>query len=69
MIALNDLVPVSKVCDLIDQGNHQWNMPLLSHLFPPNTIRRILETPIRWSAGNDQLWWPHTTNGVLSVCC
>lgn len=26
-----------------------------------------MATPIRWTAGKDELWWPHTTTGILTV--
>lgn len=66
-VALNDRVHISKVCELIDQPNHRWNVPLLSQIFPITTIHRILATPIRWTQGNDEVWWPQSNSGILTV--
>lgn len=66
-VELCEQIPVFKVCELIDQNNHSWNTPMLAHIFPTNVVNRILTTPLRWTAGKDELWWPHTSNGILSV--
>lgn len=64
---LHDQIPLTKVSKLIDQKNHRWNLTQIVQVFSPDTIKRILQTPIRWTFGKDELWWPHTSNGSFSV--
>lgn len=60
-------MPFYQGWELIEPINHKWNQELLFQLFSPINVNRILATPIRWTLGIDEIWWPHTSNGLLSV--
>lgn len=66
-VILNEQCHVTKVGELIDHTNHKWNLPLISQLFTLIEVNRVPATLIRWTLGNDEMRWPHSSNGILSV--
>lgn len=66
-VILSEQCHVTKVGELIDHTNHRWNLPLIGQLFTLIEDNRVLATPIRWTLGNDEMRWPHSSNGKLSV--
>lgn len=64
---MGDQIFIYKVTELMDHVNHRWNVPLIIQLFPTDMVKRILETPIRWTMGRDKMWWPHTSYGAFTV--
>lgn len=40
-----------------------WNIGLINQHFSPHDAMEVLKTPISWSAINDSIYWPFTTNG------
>lgn len=49
---------VETISALRDHNNTGWSLAILRDFFDPSTIRKILQTPIRWFEGNDKIWWP-----------
>lgn len=58
---------VETVSALRDHNNTGWNLAILRDLFDPSTIRKILQTPIRWFEGNDRIWWPFSASRDYSI--
>ena len=55
------------VADLIDQDSRQWDRGLLSDLFEPATINRILSIHLSQQSVNDQVFWCLNPSSEFSV--
>ena len=55
------------VADLIDQDSRQWDRVLLSDLFEPATINRILSIHLSQQSVNDQVFWCLNPSGEFSM--
>lgn len=60
-------VQVTRVRELIDGNNKSWNLNRIRHHFDPGITKKILETPIRRTTGQDLLCWPPSKSGEFSV--
>jgi hypothetical protein len=55
------------VSELIDQGTHNWNEPLIRELFFKPDVDRILQIPLRHINGEDSVAWALEPKGIYSV--
>jgi hypothetical protein len=55
------------VSELIDQGTHNWNEPLIRDLFFKPDVDRILQIPLRHINGEDSVAWALEPKGIYSV--
>jgi ribonuclease HI len=55
------------VSELIDQGTHKWNEPLIRDLFFKPDVDRILQIPLRHINGEDSVAWALEPKGIYSV--
>jgi hypothetical protein len=62
-----DLNQMSKVCDLIDKENEEWNQQLLARNFTKEEMTAINTIPISLLSQPDVQVWRGTTSGVFSV--
>ncbi|XP_024172036.1 uncharacterized protein LOC112178052 [Rosa chinensis] len=56
-----------KVCDLILEGEHEWNIPLLEELFTPYEAAIIAGIPLSIRGGDDTLQWHFDRRGNYGV--
>ncbi|XP_021753633.1 uncharacterized protein LOC110719026 [Chenopodium quinoa] len=59
--------PEMKVCDLIDEENACWKVDLLTQLFPPFEVDRVINIPISSRLPSDSLCWDLEKKGDFSV--
>lgn len=52
---------------ILDDVNHRWDIEKIREMLPPVDLGKILQTPIKLSAGEDTLIWPHRESGSYSV--
>jgi len=58
---------VSRVCELIDTTQGDWNEALIKEIFLPCDSEVILSIPLCMSWPRDKVVWHYTTNGAFSV--
>lgn len=58
---------VNKVSELLDANNCCWDVHKVKDSFNPDLAYKILQTPIRWTSSEDELWWPKTVSSEFSV--
>ena len=56
---------ISKVLDLIDPTNGEWDEVLIRAIFNPVDARRILQIPLNYEAFEDFIDWHHTQTGIF----
>lgn len=60
-------LPCTKVAELMDESNLSWNIPKIMRYFRPETTIKIIQTPLKWSSGQDSIWWPLAKAGDYTV--
>lgn len=55
------------VRELIDQNSRGWDVRKVRDLIDHSFVLQVLQTPMRWTDGEDSLIWPHTKTGEYSV--
>ncbi|CAJ2660552.1 unnamed protein product [Trifolium pratense] len=55
------------VADIIIHDEKCWNMPLITSIFEPNCVTKILDTPLYKSVVDDMRIWRVEKNGMYSV--
>jgi hypothetical protein len=58
---------LNKVADLIDPITGTWDLQLITDIFHPIDVNRILQIPLNINAFEDFLAWHGTKSGVFSV--
>lgn len=59
----NDGYDLIWVRDIIDPNSESWDVSKIRRNFAASTAFKIMQTPISWNCGNDQLWWPGAKSG------
>lgn len=57
----------AKVANIIDLDSNWWNVPLVEHIFSPETVERICSIPISPRTQEDKLVWAGTKTGAFAV--
>lgn len=52
--------------DVIEE-HHQWNIRALRENLEASSAKVALQTPIAWTRQQDQLIWPHTSDGAYTI--
>lgn len=56
-----------KVKELIDAERRQWDVEKLKRFVNPSSVLKVVQTPIRWTEGQDIFIWPHSKTGEYTV--
>lgn len=56
-----------RVRELIDQNQKGWDIRKVREIIDPSSVLQVLQTPLRWTDGNDVLIWPHSKSGEYTV--
>lgn len=59
--------PEAYVCDLFDPASRCWNLELISNIFLPFDVDRILKVPISAEDKHDERVWIGNDEGVFKV--
>ena len=60
-------IVITKVYELIDTENRVWDEQLISELFWPIDVQRILNIPLALGMMDDFVSWHHNRSGIFSV--
>jgi hypothetical protein len=58
---------LSKVSELIDPISGNWDQDLITYIFNPRDVSRILQIPLNHNAFEDFIAWHGTKSGIFSV--
>ncbi|KAK2427871.1 hypothetical protein QL285_026426 [Trifolium repens] len=61
------LAATLSVADVIMPDEKSWNLPLISSLFEPNSVQKIVRTPLYSSVTDDKRIWHKEKDGMYSV--
>lgn len=68
-----DIIPLTgttenlMVSDLIDKNNACWDYLKIRNVLPPTLATKVVQTPFRWTNGQDKLIWPASNSGEYTV--
>lgn len=60
-------IVITKVSELLDVENRTWDEQLISELFWPIDVQRILNIPLSIGMMEDFVSWHYNKNGIFSV--
>lgn len=58
---------LQKVSDLMESNGNGWNTELVRTTFNPQLAIKVIQTPTRITAGEDDIWWPANKEGEYTV--
>ncbi|XP_057425625.1 uncharacterized protein LOC130718990 [Lotus japonicus] len=58
---------LTMVSQLLLPGTQVWNRDLVEMIFWPPIAKLILQIPLALTAKNDELYWPHTVDGLYTT--